>query len=202
MLLRTLFSAMLLKSVCQLAYQAVGHRCLCKLAWASDGHLCSLCICPLQTGAGKTFSLSSIAADAIGMIPRAAAEIFSHIESNPTHEYTVYMSYVQLYMELIQVGTRRKAGECRVGWWGIAGQRGAQHRLCMASRLDRSGGRGVEAEKCRGLQPLASSRVTVFNLCQECALPTAHTAYDQQCYQANPAGPAATREREFADPGE
>lgn len=57
-----------------------------------------------QTGAGKTYSLSSIAADAIGMIPRAAAEIFSHIEGDPSHEYTVYMSYVQLYMELIQVG--------------------------------------------------------------------------------------------------
>ncbi|PRW45489.1 Kinesin-related 3 [Chlorella sorokiniana] len=55
-----------------------------------------------QTGAGKTYSLSSIAADAIGMIPRAAAEIFSHIEQDKIHEYTVYMSYVQLYMELIQ----------------------------------------------------------------------------------------------------
>ncbi|KAI7845289.1 hypothetical protein COHA_001132 [Chlorella ohadii] len=55
-----------------------------------------------QTGAGKTYSLSSIAADAIGMIPRAAAEIFSHIEQDKVHEYTVYMSYVQLYMELIQ----------------------------------------------------------------------------------------------------
>jgi len=38
------------------------------------------CIATLQTGAGKTYSLSSIAADSIGMIPRAAAEIFSHIE--------------------------------------------------------------------------------------------------------------------------
>lgn len=113
-----------------------------------------------QTGAGKTYSLSSIAADAIGMIPRAAAEIFQHIEQarragerawlrvaaaadrceaecagqqqpsphhawrqlapplppdppapppaqrpqDGAHEYSVYMSYVQLYMELIQVG--------------------------------------------------------------------------------------------------
>ena len=56
-----------------------------------------------QTGAGKTYSLSSIAADAIGMIPRAAAEVFSHIEQDSAHEYSVYMSYVQLYMELIQV---------------------------------------------------------------------------------------------------
>jgi len=133
-----------------------------------------------QTGAGKTYSLSSIAADAIGMIPRAAAEIFSLIGpgrlflgllggrpflrsadsccfspqqlaaagpgppgepahlagggasvakrcpmacrslavvtilnaqlQDKVHEYTVYMSYVQLYMELIQVW---------LGWdWG------------------------------------------------------------------------------------
>ena len=56
-----------------------------------------------QTGAGKTYSLSSIAADAIGMIPRAAAEVFAHIEGDPGHQYSVVMSYVQLYMELIQV---------------------------------------------------------------------------------------------------
>lgn len=116
-----------------------------------------------QTGAGKTYSLSSIAADAIGMIPRAAAEVFSHIEQvgggggwgraemwgrlpcrlqacanwlcaggeprptplaryclgalqDPTHQYQVYMSYVQLYMELIQVGgcwtVLDSAGQC------------------------------------------------------------------------------------------
>ena len=127
-----------------------------------------------QTGAGKTYSLSSIAADAIGMIPRAAAEIFSHIaqvcmkgwvgfgggrllatrwcccrnvgqlciggaavhaESDApaaracnrvvpllppqdgTHEYSVYMSYVQLYMELIQAGAGcwRDGGGGRLG---------------------------------------------------------------------------------------
>lgn len=33
-----------------------------------------------QTGAGKTYSMASIAADAIGMIPRAVAEVFQHIE--------------------------------------------------------------------------------------------------------------------------
>jgi hypothetical protein len=65
-----------------------------------------------QTGAGKTYSLSSIAADAIGMIPRAAAEVFSHIEQDGGHEYSVYMSYVQLYMELIQVGCGIEPHQC------------------------------------------------------------------------------------------
>ena len=70
-----------------------------------------------QTGAGKTYSLSSIAADAIGMIPRAAAEVFAHIEGDPGHQYSVVMSYVQLYMELIQVGVCGW-GEGGSGWGG------------------------------------------------------------------------------------
>ena len=56
-----------------------------------------------QTGAGKTFTLSSIKPDAIGMIPRAAAEVFAAIAADPAHEYSVALSYVQIYMELIQV---------------------------------------------------------------------------------------------------
>jgi hypothetical protein len=69
-----------------------------------------------QTGAGKTFSLSSIGPDSIGMIPRAAAEIFTRIEGDASHEYTVYMSYVQLYMELIQVKARElwNCAQCTV----------------------------------------------------------------------------------------
>lgn len=74
-----------------------------------------------QTGAGKTYSLSSIAADAIGMIPRAAAEVFSHVEQDQGHEYTVYMSYVQLYMELIQVGT----------WPGVGALAGFRGGVCL-----------------------------------------------------------------------
>lgn len=56
-----------------------------------------------QTGAGKTFTLSSIKPDAIGMVPRAAAEIFSSMATDKSHEYTIYLSYIQIYMELIQV---------------------------------------------------------------------------------------------------
>lgn len=57
-----------------------------------------------QTGAGKTYTLSSIQPDAIGMIPRAAAEVFAHISKDVINEYTVFMSYIQIYMEMIQVG--------------------------------------------------------------------------------------------------
>lgn len=57
-----------------------------------------------QTGAGKTYTLSSIQPEAIGMIPRAAAEIFAHISTDVLNEYTVFMSYIQIYMEMIQVG--------------------------------------------------------------------------------------------------
>lgn len=56
-----------------------------------------------QTGAGKTYTLSSRDPDAIGMMPRAAAAIFSAIEHDQSHSYTVMMSYIQLYMELLQV---------------------------------------------------------------------------------------------------
>ena len=56
-----------------------------------------------QTGAGKTYTLSSIQPDAIGMIPRAAAEVFASIAGDPANEYSVFMSYIQIYMELIQV---------------------------------------------------------------------------------------------------
>ena len=57
-----------------------------------------------QTGAGKTYTLSSRDPDAIGMMPPApAAAIFSAIEHDQGHSYTVMMSYIQLYMELLQV---------------------------------------------------------------------------------------------------
>jgi len=55
-----------------------------------------------QTGAGKTHTLSSIEPNNIGMMPRAAAEIFVQANNDPSHEYMVLMSYVQIYMELIQ----------------------------------------------------------------------------------------------------
>jgi len=55
-----------------------------------------------QTGAGKTHTLSSIEPNNIGMMPRAAAEVFVQASSDPDHDYVVLMSYVQIYMELIQ----------------------------------------------------------------------------------------------------
>ncbi|BDA45755.1 probable Kinesin heavy chain at N-terminal half [Coccomyxa sp. Obi] len=55
-----------------------------------------------QTGAGKTYTLSSVAPDNIGMMPRAAAAIFSEIEHDSSNVYTVVMSYIQIYMELLQ----------------------------------------------------------------------------------------------------
>lgn len=56
-----------------------------------------------QTGAGKTYTLSSVAPDQIGMMPRAAATVFSEIAHDNSHSYTVTMSYIQIYMELLQV---------------------------------------------------------------------------------------------------
>ena len=38
------------------------------------------------------------------MMPRAAAELFTHIGRDAGHMYTVTMSYVQIYMEMLQVG--------------------------------------------------------------------------------------------------
>ena len=55
------------------------------------------------TGAGKTFTLSSLQPDNIGMMPRAAAAIFNEIRADALHHYTVHMSYMQIYMEMIQV---------------------------------------------------------------------------------------------------
>ncbi len=59
--------------------------------------------CSPRAGAGKTFTLSSLAPDNIGMMPRAAAAIFNEIKADPVHHYTVHMSYMQIYMEMIQV---------------------------------------------------------------------------------------------------
>lgn len=55
-----------------------------------------------QTGAGKTHTLGNVQPTAIGMIPRAVAEIFRRAAEDPLHHYGVGMSYIQIYMELIQ----------------------------------------------------------------------------------------------------
>ena len=58
--------------------------------------------------AGKTYTLSSIAPDAVGMMPRAAAEVFARIAADASHHHTVFMSYIQIYMELLQARTGRR----------------------------------------------------------------------------------------------
>ncbi|CAI5961695.1 unnamed protein product, partial [Closterium sp. NIES-64] len=55
-----------------------------------------------QTGAGKTYTLSSTKPPHLGIIPRAAAEVFVMARADPTHTYRVSMSYIQIYMEMIQ----------------------------------------------------------------------------------------------------
>ena len=70
-----------------------------------------------QTGAGKTHTLSCVQPEAIGAVPRAIAEVFrgtSRAGSRVTH--TVLLSYVQIYMELIQVGEKGGEGEGETAW--------------------------------------------------------------------------------------
>eukprot|EP01018_Ginkgo_biloba_P028162 Gb_10626 [translate_table: standard] len=61
-----------------------------------------------QTGAGKTYTLSAMVIDefggqtAEGIIPRSATDIFARIDEDNDHEYHVSMSYIQIYMEMIQ----------------------------------------------------------------------------------------------------
>jgi hypothetical protein len=55
-----------------------------------------------QTGAGKTYTLASMEADNVGMTPRALADIFNKAAVDVVHSYKVYMSYVQIYMEVIK----------------------------------------------------------------------------------------------------
>lgn len=55
-----------------------------------------------QTGAGKTYTLSSTRPDAIGIMPRAAADMFTKAAADVAHDYIIHMSYVQIYQELIQ----------------------------------------------------------------------------------------------------
>ena len=71
-----------------------------------------------QTGAGKTYTLSSIQPEAIGMIPRAASEVFAHIAADALNEYTVFMSYIQIYMEMIQVHCKAAAVQLHLAIFG------------------------------------------------------------------------------------
>lgn len=55
-----------------------------------------------QTGAGKTHTLSSLNPESIGVIPRALGEIFSTVSSDTEHQYTIQLSFLQIYKERIQ----------------------------------------------------------------------------------------------------
>ncbi|EFJ28839.1 hypothetical protein SELMODRAFT_92509, partial [Selaginella moellendorffii] len=61
-----------------------------------------------QTGAGKTYTLSDMVFDDVGsfhstgIIPRSAADIYIRAERDKDHEYRISMSYIQIYMEMIQ----------------------------------------------------------------------------------------------------
>eukprot|EP00798_Chlamydomonas_sp_ICE-L_P003293 gene3293-13319_t len=55
-----------------------------------------------QTGTGKTYTLGNTQPSAIGMIPRAVAEIFQRANADQFYNYHVSMAYIQIYMELIQ----------------------------------------------------------------------------------------------------
>ncbi|KAM8972299.1 kinesin-like protein KIF7 [Pelodytes ibericus] len=57
-----------------------------------------------QTGSGKTYtigeaSISSISEDEQGIIPRAMAEIFKLIDENDLIDYTIRVSYLEVYKE-------------------------------------------------------------------------------------------------------
>lgn len=54
-----------------------------------------------QTGAGKTYTVGNMLSTS-GIIPRATSELFQIRDSDVDHEYTFYMSYVQIYCEQVQ----------------------------------------------------------------------------------------------------
>ncbi|XP_040270088.1 kinesin-like protein KIF7 isoform X2 [Bufo bufo] len=70
-----------------------------------------------QTGSGKTYaigeaSISSISDDEQGIIPRAMAEIFKLVDENDLIDYTIRVSYLEVYKEefrdLLEVQTSSK----------------------------------------------------------------------------------------------
>jgi hypothetical protein len=50
-----------------------------------------------QTGAGKTYTLSNMDPDAIGMTPRALADVFNKAAQDVACTYNVFMSYVRAF---------------------------------------------------------------------------------------------------------
>jgi kinesin family protein 6/9 len=56
-----------------------------------------------QTGAGKTFTMSGGKQnfDQRGIYARSISSIFRHIQRDPQHEYTVRVSFVEIYNEIL-----------------------------------------------------------------------------------------------------
>ncbi|XP_066558011.1 kinesin-like protein kif7 isoform X1 [Amia ocellicauda] len=100
---------------------------------SSQEEVYSLCVQPLieaffqgfnatvfaygQTGSGKTYTIgeaniSSFSADEQGLIPRAVAEVFKLLDENDLHDYSVRISYLEVYKEefrdLLEVETSSK----------------------------------------------------------------------------------------------
>jgi kinesin family protein 5 len=56
-----------------------------------------------QTGSGKTYTLgNNLDEKERGITPRAIAMIFDRIAADKKHSYSVHLSYVQIYCEMIQ----------------------------------------------------------------------------------------------------
>jgi kinesin family protein 5 len=64
-----------------------------------------------QTGSGKTHTLGSFRPDAVGMIPRACAQVFAALAAEPEGGHTVHLAYLQIYCEQIQDLLRPGSGD-------------------------------------------------------------------------------------------
>ncbi|GAB4821469.1 hypothetical protein N2152v2_008515 [Parachlorella kessleri] len=140
-----------------------------------------------QTGAGKTFTLSSIKPDAIGMIPRAAAEVFSAIAQDAVHEYSdllrpesenlqiresegggVFVSGVQQVevqsieqcLHLLQLGDRNRA----TAFTALNAHSSRSHAVVMLTVIKRKSvalaGPGLQSASTLGLEASASAGPT------------------------------------------
>lgn len=59
----------------------------------------SVCVC-VQTGSGKTYTMMGAPGD-LGITPRVVNAIFQSIEDSPdTMEFTLRVSYLEIYMEV------------------------------------------------------------------------------------------------------
>lgn len=88
-----------------MAYGPTGIKLLIKSVHLATGGCLTMSSMEIkgEAGAGKTYTLSSIHADAIGIVPRAGMEIFQRSAVDKLHDYTISLSYIQVYQETIQV---------------------------------------------------------------------------------------------------